>query len=75
MTTRVYVPTTIDGLAGFVLEGGFPPLPAAAVSVRPLGRPAPKAPASFLNCVVAVSEDPRLSMSLPVTFTELIASV
>jgi uncharacterized protein DUF6912 len=24
MTTRVYVPTTIDGLAGFVLEGGIP---------------------------------------------------
>ena len=24
MSTRVYVPTTLDGLAGFVLEGGIP---------------------------------------------------
>ena len=26
MSTRVYVPTTLDGLAGFVLEGGIPEL-------------------------------------------------
>jgi hypothetical protein len=24
MSTRVYIPTTLDGLAGFVLEGGIP---------------------------------------------------
>ena len=60
------VPASVQSrVPGFVLDGGFPPAPAPGVNVRPLGRPGPKAPASFLNCVVAVSEDPRLSMSLP----------
>ena len=70
------VPASVQSrVPGFVLDGGFPPAPAPGVNVRPLGRPGPKAPASFLNCVVAVSEDPRVSMSLPLTFTELMASV